>query len=128
MEKLLALEEFAQLLICIYGFSQLNISYNYFILVPAFFAPDLFAIGYLINKSVGACLYNFSHHKLVAIVIMSIGMMTSNQFIIACGLIAYAHSSFDRMIGYGLKYIDSPNHTHLGFIGKEKPKNEKDHF
>ncbi len=128
MKKLLALEEFAQFAFCVYALSQLSISYNYFILVPAFFAPDLFAAGYLINKTLGASLYNFSHHKLVAITLVFIGMLASNNFITACGLIAYAHGSFDRMIGYGLKYIQSPNHTHLGYIGKERSKNEPDHF
>jgi hypothetical protein len=28
------------------------------------------------------------------------------------------HSSFDRVLGYGLKYDDDFKHTHLGWIGK----------
>lgn len=128
MRKLLSVEELAQFVICIYSLSKLDISYNYFILVPAFFVPDLFAIGYLISKPVGAFMYNFSHHKLIAILITFAGILAANQLILACGLIAYAHTTFDRTIGYGLKYTDSPSHTHLGFIGKEKHKNESDHF
>jgi hypothetical protein len=39
---------------------------------------------------------------------------------IRLGLIFLAHSSFDRAAGYGLKYFDGFNHTHLGWIGKNK--------
>lgn len=128
MKKLLALEELAQLVACIYALSQLDISYNYLVLFFSFFVPDLFAVGYFINRTVGAFCYNFSHHKLVAIAMMFVGVALVNSFAIAGGLVAYAHGSFDRAIGYGLKYVDSPNHTHLGFIGKEKDKNQRDHF
>jgi hypothetical protein len=34
------------------------------------------------------------------------------------GLIMFGHSAFDRLLGYGLKFKDSFNHTHLGHIGK----------
>ncbi len=34
----------------------------------------------------------------------------------------FAHSSFDRMLGYGLKYNDSFNHTSLGWTGKKEPR------
>ena len=34
------------------------------------------------------------------------------------GLILFGHSSMDRILGYGLKYPDSFEHTHLGMIGK----------
>lgn len=128
MKKLLALEELAQFAACLYALAQLPLHYNYLIMVPAFFAPDLFAIGYLVNKSVGASCYNFSHHKATAIALAFVGLLASQPALMAAGLLAYAHSSFDRMIGYGLKYCESPNRTHLGYIGKEKHKNERDHF
>jgi hypothetical protein len=34
------------------------------------------------------------------------------------GVIMLGHSSFDRVLGYGLKYGDSFRHTHLGWIGR----------
>jgi hypothetical protein len=40
------------------------------------------------------------------------------------GLIFMAHSCFDRVAGYGLKYFDSFDHTHLGWVGKSKGKNQ----
>jgi Domain of unknown function (DUF4260) len=36
----------------------------------------------------------------------------------AAGLIILGHSSFDRILGYGLKYSDAFQHTHLGMIGR----------
>jgi hypothetical protein len=31
-----------------------------------------------------------------------------------------AHIGADRFLGYGLKYADAPQQTHLGRIGKQK--------
>ncbi|MFN3665935.1 MAG: DUF4260 family protein, partial [Sediminibacterium sp.] len=40
-------------------------------------------------------------------------------------LVLLAHSTFDRVAGYGLKYFDSFDHTHLGWIGKSKHLNKE---
>jgi hypothetical protein len=45
-------------------------------------------------------------------------MLTNQAFLIA-GIVLFGHSAFDRILGYGLKYPDSFNNTHLGRIGKE---------
>lgn len=37
-------------------------------------------------------------------------------------MIMFAHSSLDRCVGYGLKYGDGFQHTHLGRIGPERPE------
>ena len=40
-------------------------------------------------------------------------------------LILFGHSSLDRVFGYGLKYTDAFQHTHLGWIGRppaERPQ------
>ena len=124
MKKLLTLEELAQFAIAIYGITMLQVPFNTFILVLIFFSPDVFMLGYLVNSKVGGMLYNFSHHKLTAIAMISYGMVIGQTSITVIGLLFYAHSSFDRILGYGLKYLDSFSHTHLGYIGKEKLKNE----
>ena len=126
MKKLIALEELAQFVASLYLVAQLALPNNPYLLIPAFFAPDLFALGYLVDKKVGTLLYNFSHHKLVALSLVATGYAVNNEYCQLAGLLAYAHSSFDRAIGYGLKYVASPNRTHLGYIGKEKFKNPPD--
>jgi hypothetical protein len=36
------------------------------------------------------------------------------------GTILLGHSSLDRVLGYGLKYPDSFQNTHLGVIGRKR--------
>lgn len=88
-------------------------------------------LGYWVNPRVGAVAYNLFHHKGVALIIIAAGMASiasepfmrgsdvENQLILA-GLILYGHASMDRIFGYGLKFGDSFQHTHLGWIGKMK--------
>ena len=88
-----------------------------------FFAPDLAFLAILINKKVATIAYNAAHHKGLISLMMIIGYVISNELLILIGLIFMAHSCFDRMLGYGLKFFDSFDHTHLGWMGKSKHKN-----
>ncbi len=80
--------------------------------------PDLGAIGYLAGSRTGAFTYNLTHHKGLAAVLYVLGAVIASQPLQLIGLIILAHSSLDRIFGYGLKYPDSSQHTHLGWIGK----------
>lgn len=112
MKTLLKSEELIQFLGAIYLFSRLNFAWWWF---PALLlVPDLSMIGYVINPAVGAFLYNLVHHKGLGVVIGLIGLMLGNQTLMLAGIILFAHSSMDRMFGYGLKYADSFKHTSLG--------------
>lgn len=75
-------------------------------------------IGYAAGNKVGAAMYNFFHHKGVAIAVGLIGMYMSNPMLQLVGIILFAHSSMDRIFGYGLKYYKGFKFTHLGEIGK----------
>ena len=111
MKTLLKSEEIIQFLAAIYLFSQLNFAWWWF---PALILiPDISMVGYLINPAVGAVLYNVAHHKGLGIVIGLLGLMMGNQTLMLAGIILFAHSSMDRMLGYGLKYADSFKHTNL---------------
>ena len=111
MKTLLKSEELIQFLGAIYLFSRLNFAWWWF---PALILlPDLSMIGYAINPAVGAALYNTVHHKGLGVVIGLLGLMTGNQNLMLAGIILFAHSSMDRMLGYGLKYPDSFKHTSL---------------
>ena len=87
-----------------------------------FLAPDIGLLGYLINNRTGAIMYNIFHSKAVAIAIYFIGILLGDQILMFVGLLFFAHSSFDRMLGYGLKFGDHFKHTHLGYIGKASPE------
>lgn len=111
MKTLLKLEELALFAGCIYLFSRLNFAWWWF---PALLLlPDLSMLGYLINPAVGAVCYNVVHHKALGIVIGLVGLATGNQTLMLVGVILVAHSSMDRVAGYGLKYFDSFKHTSL---------------
>ena len=41
------------------------------------------------------------------------------------GIILYGHASMDRIFGYGLKFAENFQHTHMGWIGKGGPSGTK---
>ena len=90
-----------------------------------FFIPDLSFAFYLITKKIGAIAYNIFHHQGVLVLLFLIGFYVKEDSIMKVALIFLAHSTFDRVAGYGLKYFDSFNHTHLGWIGKSKHLNKE---
>ena len=116
MKNILKLEELFMFGITIFLFSRLDFAWWWY---PALlFAPDLSMLGYLGGTYVGAFTYNFIHHKALGISIFVFGIISANQVAQLAGLILFGHSSMDRVFGYGLKYPDAFQHTHLGMIGK----------
>lgn len=114
MKTLLKLEELAMFAGSIYLFSRLNFAWWWF---PALLLlPDLSMVGYLINLAVGAVTYNLVHHKALGILIGLVGFALGNQTLMLIGVILFAHSSMDRVAGYGLKYFDNFKHTSLGAL------------
>jgi len=116
MNKVLRLEELAQLAIALVALYYQPLTFRWWIWPVLFLSPDISMIGYLVNTSVGAVAYNLFHHKLTAVVILAAGWYLTMPVATLTGLLLYAHSSFDRVFGYGLKYFDSFKHTHLGTL------------
>jgi hypothetical protein len=73
-------------------------------------------LGYLVNTKIGAVTYNLFHHKAVAGILIILGIILTNNYLILVGLLFLAHSSFDRILGYGLKYRDNFKHTNIGYF------------
>jgi hypothetical protein len=48
---------------------------------------------------------------------MTAGFFGYLPVVLFVGILLWAHSSLDRIMGYGLKYPDSFQHTHLGTVG-----------
>lgn len=116
MKILLKLEELVFLAISLWIFHMTGFSWVWFLVL--FLAPDLGMIGYLINERLGAWSYNLFHHKGIALTCYGIGMLLESDTMIFCGILVFAHASFDRIFGYGLKYEKGFKFTHLGEIGK----------
>lgn len=117
MKTVLKLEELGLFLFGIYLFSMLIYAWWWFLVL--LLVPDLSMIGYVFGNKSGAFLYNFFHHRAVAVLIYLVGIYTTNSVMQLTGIILFAHSSMDRMMGYGLKYETGFKFTHLGAIGKK---------
>ena len=108
---MLKIEELFLFILSIYLFSQLGYSWWWF---PALIlVPDIGMVGYIINNDLGAKIYNAVHHRAVSIFLYIAGSMLSLPVIQLIGIILFAHSTIDRVFGYGLKYPDDFKHTHL---------------
>ena len=118
MQRILKIEELAMFLGGIVAFSFLNFEWWWFLVL--FFVPDIGMLGYLYGDKTGAAIYNLWHHKGLAIAIGVAGIFLADEILQLTGIILFSHASFDRMLGYGLKYDNGFKFTHLGEIGKKK--------
>ena len=116
MRNLLKFEEAFMFGLSIFLFSKLDYAWWWYPLL--ILTPDLSMVGYLMDTRLGAIVYNFIHHKALGISLFVLGVVLANQFLQLTGLILFGHSSMDRALGYGLKYSDSFQKTHLGLIGR----------
>ena len=116
MKNLIKLEELLMLALALFLFSGLDYAWGWYALL--FLTPDLSMIGYLANPRVGSWTYNLIHHKGLAVALYVLGSLLSIPWLMFAGTILFGHSSFDRVFGYGLKYPDAFQNTHLGRIGK----------
>ena len=118
MQRLLKWEEAAMLCMGIWWFGVLPFAWWWFPLL--LLLPDLSMLGYLLGNKIGAYLYNFFHHKAVALLVVLAGTYLKADLLQLAGVILWSHSCMDRLFGYGLKYLQGFAYTHLGKIGKEK--------
>ena len=116
MKYLIRLEEAAKLIACFWLSMREGLSPLLFLAL--LLAPDVSMVGYLINNRWGAYLYNFVHHQGVGLLVTVMGYLVNEPVLIFAGLILVAHSSMDRVFGFGLKYADDFKNTHLGRIGR----------
>lgn len=96
-------------------YARIGGSWGYFAL--CFFLPDLSFAGYLAGPMVGAASYNAAHSYISAVVLLTVWFLLAVPIMVLAGLIWCAHISFDRALGYGLKYATGFNDTHLEQLG-----------
>ncbi len=118
MKILLKIEALALFSLSLFLFSRLD--YPWWLYPVLFFAPDLSMAGYMLGARVGAVIYNIVHHHAVSIGLYILGFALSVPALQLSGVILFGHSSLDRVLGYGLKYSDSFQNTHLGLIGSRE--------
>lgn len=118
MDIAIKIEEAAITAVSIYFLSKYNLGLPVWALALLFFSPDLSMLGYLLNTRIGAFTYNLFHHRGLALALLAVGFFMHVDVLITGGLLLVAHSSFDRMLGYGLKFSDDFKRTSLGWMGK----------
>ena len=118
MKILLRLEEAGLCLLAgylLYQYPQHLTGWQYLL---GFFIPDISIAAYLAGPFIGAQVYNLFHHKAIAVAMIIAGACLSVPLLQLMGYLFLAHSCFDRILGYGLKYPDDFKHTSSGYIGR----------
>jgi hypothetical protein len=98
------------------GFAESGLSWWWF--AGLLLVPDISMAGYLFRPSTGALTYNAGHTLVGPALLLAWFWIGAPTFIFAFGSTWLAHIGMDRAFGYGLKFADSFNHTHLGEIGR----------
>jgi hypothetical protein len=94
---------------CLYRSSGFH--WGWFLLL--FLWPDLAMLGYLVSVRFGAQLYNFTHTTTLPILMAGLAYVQHGPECLAFALIWIAHITFDRALGYGLKYPTHFKDTHM---------------
>ena len=92
-----------------------KLSGNWRMFAMLFLFPDLSMLGYFIDRSVGAVVYNVGHSYVSPGILAFLGFAMASPLLYSLALIWIAHIGFDRMLGFGLKYASGFGDTHLGF-------------
>ncbi len=112
MKWTLRIEELAMFALGLYVFlAFLPFAWWWFLVL--ILTPDISMLGYLGGNKTGAFVYNFFHHRALALLVLVIGVYLENQIVILAGIILFSHIAMDRFFGYGLKYVTGFKHTHL---------------
>src|SRR5688572_5733260 len=69
-----------------------------------FLAPDLFMLGFLAGRTIGAHVYNAAHTYTTPLILAAVSYFTEQAALLGIAVIWIAHIGFDRVVGYGLKY------------------------
>ena len=107
----LRLEGLTVLLTAVVLYAQLEAGWLLFALL--LLTPDLAMLPYLINPRLGALVYNAVHSYVLPLALAAVASLGSFPTLLPLALIWLAHIGMDRTAGYGLKYGDAFNHTHL---------------
>jgi uncharacterized protein DUF4260 len=94
---------------------------SWWLFAALWLVPDLSMLGYLGDRPCRAArIYNAFHTYTVPIVLALVGLLVHAQLLAPVALIWINHNGVDRLLGYGLKYVDGFGFTHLGGLGAHK--------
>ncbi|WP_097075109.1 DUF4260 domain-containing protein [Ureibacillus xyleni] len=88
--------------------------FSWVLFIILLFLPDVGMIGYAINNTVGAYIYNVFHTYTIPLLLVAVSTLLKIEVLLLIGLVWSAHIGMDRALGYGLKYSTEFKDTHLG--------------
>lgn len=91
---------------------------NWWLFAALWLAPDLSILGYLGRPCRAARIYNAFHTYAMPGLLALMGYVLHAQGVFPIALIWANHIGVDRALGYGLKYGEGFQWTHLGRIGR----------
>lgn len=121
-DLLLRLEALLVLLIALICYAGLHGSWLLFSVL--FLVPDISLLGYLVqgNGRFGATFYNGFHCYAVPLVVALIAWRSHSVVTERMAAIWVAHIALDRLIGFGLKYAQAANPTHMQSVRFYRPQ------
>ncbi|MGA9672295.1 MAG: DUF4260 domain-containing protein [Terracidiphilus sp.] len=91
---------------------------SWWLFAALWLVPDLSMLGYLLNSSIGARIYNAIHSYVTPATLAVCSMLLGSASVMPIALIWVNHIGVDRLLGYGLKYPAGFGWTHLSRMGK----------
>jgi hypothetical protein len=90
-----------------------HVGFGWVAFVALILAPDLAFAAYLFGPSIGAAAYDALHTEVLPVALATVGIVTDADTATKIALVWLAHIGADRLLGYGLKYPTTFEHTHL---------------
>lgn len=81
--------------------------------LPLGLLADLSMLGYVCGPRIGAALYNLLHATALPVLLGLLGFTLHFPGALLVALVWLSHVGLDRAAGYGLKFPDGFEHTHL---------------
>jgi hypothetical protein len=97
---------------------------NWWLFGALILAPDLAMFGLLAGPKIGGRIYNLAHTTVIPALLGGVAWATGEMWFVPFALIWLAHIGLDRAVGYGLRYPELDQATHLGWIGKARKRSE----
>ncbi len=118
VQKLLRLEGLAVAAVTIVLYAQTGA--RWWIFGALWLLPDLSMLGYLKDACWGARCYNAVHTYVLPLTLLLAALLLHARGLLPIALIWLNHIGVDRLLGYGLKYSEGFEFTHLGRLGKRR--------
>jgi hypothetical protein len=87
---------------------------SWWLFAALWLAPDLSILGYFLGPCRGSRVYNTAHTYTLPATLAVLGLLLHASALLPFALIWANHIGVDRMMGYGLKFSNGFDWTHLG--------------